>query len=187
MIAFSLLVAFLGLLVVLSAVTSGTVQHKPSLAQTFTGTEVGDYAIPAEITNLSRNYTNGTGAGAIDLLYNKKISLAASAQTLDLTALTDPRGGTINLARVREFILCNTGAFPVTVGAAAATQWIGMLGTIASTIVIPAGGAHNFADPTSVGGSVGAVVTGSSKSLKLDPGANTVAIQLIIAGCSATS
>jgi hypothetical protein len=175
------------LLLVAYAVTSGGVTVKPSFSQTISGATAADYAVPAEIANLGRQYSNGTGALQFDLLYNKKITLSAAAQTLDLTAVTDAAGGAINFARVREFILYNPSSFPVTIGAAAATQWIGMLGTVTSTLTIPAGGSHMFADPTSVGGGVGAVVTGSSKSLKLDPGANTLVLTLIMAGCSAAS
>jgi hypothetical protein len=175
------------LLLVAYAVTSGGVTFKPSFAQTIQNATAGDYAIPAEITNLTTNYGNGTGALQFDLLYNKKLTLSAAAQTLDLSAVTDAAGGAINFARIREFILYNPSAFPVTIGAAAATQWVGMLGTTTSTLTIPAGGRHYFSDPSSVGGGVGAVVTGSSKSLKLDPGANTLVLTLIMAGCSALS
>lgn len=143
-------------------------------------------------------YGNGTAAGMIDLLYGKVLSLAGSATTLDLTSLTDLNGAAINFARVRELIIVNqavTAAFTVTVGAAASNAWsTGPLGTSTSTSILqPSVGQTvglsmlRWSDPFTTGATTGGYVDSTHKALKLDPGANTISVAIIIAGCSAVS
>jgi hypothetical protein len=145
------------------------------------------FNIPANMPTLDRSYNNGTIAGSIDGIHCKTYSLVATSTTLDLTAMTDPNGAAIvcTTGRIREFIVQNTSAFPLTIGAAAATQWIGMLGTTTSTLIVPPLGIHHFSDPSTVGASAGAYVDATHKSFKLDAGANTVTFNLLIAFCSA--
>ena len=50
-----------------------------------------------------------------------------------------------------------------------------------------AGSIRYFTDPTSIGSGVGAVTSGPSKNLKLDPGSHNVTLNLLIAGCTAVS
>lgn len=151
--------------------------------------------------NQNINYANGTGAGQIDLLYGKVLNLAGSATTLDLTSLTDLNGAAINFARVRELVIVNqaiTAGFIVTIGAAASNAWsTGALGTATSTSILqpsvttPAQllglSMFRWSDPFTVGASTGGYVDSTHKALKLDPGANTINISIIIAGCSAVS
>lgn len=157
---------------------------------------VQPYDIPTGV-NLPLNFGSGTGSNNIDLIYAKAITLVASTpQTLDLTSLTDLSGASINFARVRDFAVINTSTTTgqiVTVGAAATNAWVGPLGTTTSTAIVypgvtgaatPSPGHIRWTDPYTTGVSGGMVVTGTSKSVKLDPGANTITVYVIIAGCS---
>jgi hypothetical protein len=171
------------------AIVTGNAQLNAGFNQTVTSGVVTTQTLPASIS-LTTQYSNGTGAGAINLVYAKQIALVASTpQTLDLTSLTDLSGATVSFARVRELIVqvvTATSAFNVTLGAAASNPFAAFWGTT-GTDVVYAGSIRYFTDPTSVGAGVGAVTSGTSKSLKIDPGSNNVTINLIIAGCTAVS
>lgn len=171
------------------SVVSGTVLQKVELSQTKSGVP-SPYGMDAKSGMITRSYGNGTGAGAIDLLHCKSYSLAAAATTIDLTALADLESVNQNYARVREFYIRNTSAYPLFVGNAAATQWAVAQGPIVSataTFCVLPGGTFQWSDYSTVGASLGAYVDSTHKSLKFDPGANTVTFDLIIAGCSAVS
>lgn len=174
------------------AVVSGSVTLNAGFTQVVSSGVVTTQNLAVSVPQ-NLTYANGTGAGQVDLIYAKQLSLAGSATTLDLTALTDLSGASINFARVRELIIQNlatTSTYTVTVGAAASNAWTGILGTTTSTLIIPpsaGNGLFRFSDYSSTGASTGAVVSGTSKSLKLDPGANTISINIVILGCSATS
>jgi hypothetical protein len=171
------------------AVVTGTAQLVAGFNQTNSTGLITTQTLPASIS-LTTQYTNGTGAGAINLIYAKQIALVASTpQTLDLTTLTDLSGATVSFARIRELVVqvvTTTAGFNVTLGNAAATSFAAFWGA-AGTDTVFAGAIRYFTDPTSVGVGVGAVTSGTSKSLKLDPGSNNVTINLLIAGCTAVS
>lgn len=178
------------------AVVSGPLNIGANFTQTITSGVITSQYIPANI-NWNYTFTNGTGTGAVDLCYAKQLSLAGTATTLDLTSLADLGGSTVSFARVRLFVVQNlatTAAYTVTVGAAASNQWTGFLGTTTSTVVLQpnVGATANqslllFLDPYSTGATTGAYVDGTHKSLKLDPGANTISVNVLILGCSAAS
>lgn len=175
---------------------SGTLNLGANFSQQISSGVIADYSIPA---NLALNLTlgNGTSAGKVDLCYAKKLNLAGSATTLDLSSIADVSGATVNFARVRLLIVQNlatTAGYTVTLGSAASNQWTGFLGTSTSTVIVPpnVGATANqslflFTDLYSVGASTGAYVDGTHKSFKIDPGANTLDINLLILGCSAAS
>lgn len=172
---------------------SGNSQASLSLTQIVTSGVVTQQNLPANI-NQTITYSNGTGAGAIDLLYAKQLSLAGTATTLDLTSLTDLSGASINFARVRFiwiFNLATTAGYTITVGNAASNAFTGFLSSTGTAVCYPGSSSNYgrliFEDPNSTGGSVGAVTGGSNKNLKLDPGANTISCFVVIGGCSATS
>lgn len=178
------------------AVVSGTLNIAASFAQTVSSGVITAQSLPASL-NFNLTFANGTGTGAVDLCYAKQLSLAGTATTLDLTSLADLSGATVNFARVRLFMVQNlatTAGHTVTVGSAASNQWTGYLGTTTSTVVLqPNVGATSnqsvftFLDPYSTGAATGAYVDGTHKSLKLDPGANTISVNVLILGCSAAS
>ncbi len=147
--------------------------------------------IPLQLT-LALNIAAGTAADKADLIHALTYTFVAStAQTIDLTSLTDVLGGAVNFARVRLFALrvnSTTDAASLTIGNAAATQWLGFLGTTTSTLIIPAASAANTTGAwTMITGpnTTGMAVSGSSKSLKMLPSAHAFTADLIIVGCSA--
>jgi hypothetical protein len=140
--------------------------------------------------SLITQYTNGTGAGQIDLLYAKRLTVVASTpQTLDLNALPTIDGATSAFVRVREFwakLITATVDFNAIFGAAAANPWAAAWGTTGLHTLM-AGTILAFSDPVTVGASKGYIVSGTSKNLKIDPGSNVIVLDLLIAGCSAAS
>jgi hypothetical protein len=161
------------------------VQGAVSLATTLTETK--STGIPGGVTisyqvgqNLgSTNYANGTIANQLDLIYTGTLSLAAAPQTIDLTSLTSQFGAAINFARVCEFIYFNHGTDGqiVTMGAAASNPWTGAWG---STVILFPGAPGRIPAPLLTG----IVTAGGSKAIKFDPGANTISLDLYIAGRS---
>lgn len=171
------------------AVVAGTAQLNAGFNQTVTSGLINTQTLPASIA-VTTQYGNGTGAGQIDLLYARQLTFAVSTpQTLDLTAIIDLAGATVNFARIRELIIqvvTTTSGVKLTAGAAASDPWAALWGTT-GTNIIPAGTTYRFSDPTSVGSGVGAVTSGTSTDLKLDPGAAIQTVNILIAGCSAVS
>lgn len=166
----------------------GTAQLSAGFNQTVTSGVITSQTIPASIA-LTTQYQNGTGAGAVDLIYARQLTLAATPTTLDLTTLTDLSGAAASFARVREFavqVVDTTTTHVVTLGNAASNAWAPIWGATGTNLVA-AGSIYHVTDPTSVGSGVGYVVGASSKNLKIDPGSNTVVVNILIVGCSALS
>ena len=177
--------------------TSGTVVQQLSFTEVITAGVISTLNLPA-ILNDNFTYGNGTSAGNVDYIYAKSLSLAGSATTLDLTSLTDLNGGSVNFARVRELVIVNlatTAAYTVTAEPGVSNPWTtGPWGTSTSTTIIPTnvGATGNysffrFVDRYTVGATTGAYVDGTHKTIKLDPGANTISVYVLILGCSAVS
>jgi len=171
------------------AIVTGTAQLVSGFNQTVTSGLITTQTLPASVS-LTTQYQNGTGAGQVNLIYARQIALASGVpQTLDLTALADLSGATVNFARVRELIVqvvTASSGLKVTLGADASNPWAPFWGTTGTDTVF-AGSIRYFTDPTSVGSGVGAVTSGTSKNLKLDPGSDNVTVNILIAGCSAVS
>lgn len=137
------------------------------------------------------NYSTGTGSSQIDIIHAKQYSLVASPTTIDLTSLLSLSGISINFARVRELIVIpqdTTATHVITVGGGTTNPWL----PVGAGLIVPAATAAGQAplrisDPYSVGGSVGNIVGGSSKTIKFDPGAFTAVVNVYIFGCSAAS
>ncbi len=150
---------------------------------------VQSQTLPAGLS-LTTQYTNGTGAGQIDLLYAKRLTFAVSTtQTIDLNALATIDGATSAFVRVREFIVrvvTTTVDFNLTIGNAAANPWAAVWGTTGLNVVM-AGSILYVTDPTTVGASKGMIISGTSKNVMFDPGAHVLIADVIIAGCSAAS
>jgi hypothetical protein len=169
---------------------SGNLAINAGLTQLVTSGLVTPQSIPAAVGQ-NIGYTNGTGASQCDLIHAKKYALVASTpQSPDFTSITDLSGATVNFARIRELICwiddTNLG-HTVALGDAGSNPLAAFWGTTGIQTIYPGGAVYRFSDPTSVGSSVGAVVTSSSKVLKIDPGSNGVNFNLIVLGCSAVS
>lgn len=165
-------------------VVTGNVSLNFSFVEAVSG--VTNYQIPATISaNLS--YANGTASNQVDTIYAKQLSLTGATTTIDLTSLTDPAGNSINFARVREFIVQNlssTAGYDVKIESGASNGWA-PLPPSSSPNYARYSGTFRMSDPVSTGGSNGNVVSGSSKTITFDPGANTFNINVIIVGGSA--
>ena len=170
------------------------------LAVQVNATQTGAVAAPdpgtvAQVTHtlpLSNvvNLVSGTGAGAADLLYSDTGTLAASANTdLDLAgALANAIGGTSVFARVKGLYIAASAANTnnVVVGAAAATQWLSLIGTATGTIILrPGASMLVMAGPADATGYT--VTAGSADLLRIaNSGAGTsVTYSIAIIGCSA--
>lgn len=139
----------------------------------------------------SAPFSTGGTAGAAnqaDLKHTKVYTLSGSATTIDLTNLTDDSGATISFARVRSLTVRNrstTDGQTVTVTAGASNGWTAPGGSGWSQYAFPAtsacAGFYAFTAPNTTG----AVVDSTHKTLKLDPGANTITVDVEIVGCSA--
>lgn len=130
----------------------------------------------------SINFTNGTGAGQADLMYQVRGSLASSGtDTYDLDAgtLEDRFGNGLTFVKVKAVILSHTSS--------SSASSIAMAGDFTTTIKLPqqnlvAGGAHESHDPT------GWTVTASTADVITvvnNDGSNTATYDLYIIGTSA--
>jgi hypothetical protein len=133
------------------------------------------------IVGAKLQYTSGTGALQADGLYYKPIALVAGTpQTLDLTALTGIGGEALTVNRVREFLLFNPDTHDVLASQGASNGWA-PLGAAANPQPARANnGLLRISDPNSTGAATGNVVTSTSKTVKLDPGANPITVYLLI-------
>lgn len=162
-----------------------------SAVQTVNTGVITNYTIPATVVS-NFQYTNATtGAGTCDQLYEKQLTLAAAATTISLQALTDPAGNTINMARVREFIVTNlstTAGQDVKVEAGTTNGWSVLPPSTQPLYAragnTTAGGFIRISDYASSGASNGNVTATGSLNVTFDPGANTVSINVLILGNS---
>jgi hypothetical protein len=178
------------------AVTGGEVFLRVQVYQTLSDLPVSQNLIQS--LNQTISWGNGSGAEQYNLLHVKKYSLAGSTQSIDLTAIVDLSGATVNMARVRAMAFVNlatTSGHNLTVDTTVSNGFKGFNGASGSKRIVyaslsttkPFYNADVVVDPYSVGGSVGAVTSGTSKVITLDPGANTFTVWAFILGCSATS
>ena len=141
--------------------------------------------IPATV-----DLVNGTGAGAVDVLYSDTNTLAASA-TIDIDlsgALANAIGGTSVFARVKGLYIKASAANTnnVVVGAAAATQWLTLIGTATGTVILRPGAFMMVA--AGVADATGYTVTAATADLLriANSGAGTsVTYDIVVLGCSA--
>jgi hypothetical protein len=147
------------------------------------GVSISTPAVPlASIT-----YSNGTGAGQVDLIYEAAISLASTTQTFDLTSLLAPDGSAVNFARVRELYIINytpTAGFDLIVEQGASNGFAFVPASTAPYKCFANGGQYMLRDPNSSGASTGLFTSGTSKTIKVDSGAHTVTFYILILGTS---
>lgn len=175
---------------------TGTVTLNANFTEVVTSGVISTLQLPATI-NQTISYGNGTSTGNVDYIYAKQLSLAGSATTLDLTSLTDLNGGSVNFARVREVIIVNlatTAGYTLTIGPGVSNPWTTGPIAASSTVVLQPSvgqttGSATFraSDPWSVGATTGWYVDSTHKTLKLDPGSNTLSCYVVLVGGSAVS
>jgi hypothetical protein len=170
-----------------SATVNAAFQQIPTTG--FMATENPVPVLPIGMSLNTNFQTNGTAANQIQLGTGIHLSLVASTpQTIDLTALTDLQGNAFSLAAVRYLAIRNnstTDTQNLTVGGAA-TPFVGFW---SSTVTIwPSTTGSGSANQNSgyevfqAPNTTGAPVTGGSKLLKFDPGANAFTVDIIVMG-----
>jgi hypothetical protein len=126
----------------------------------------------------------GTGPRQLNLLYAGTVPLPANTPvTLDLRALADFQGKPVNFARARLFYAFNPGRVDgpiIRLGNAGPGEWTAFL-PAGGTLPLPAQGEWCFSAPMATG----LPVTPTSHLLKIDPGPDTQALVLVIAGADA--
>jgi len=145
-----------------------------------TGNVLTAYSVPVS-PQQTHSYTAGTGAAQINKVAGLGGSAAASPASIDLTAVVCA-DGTTGLSHVRELIVYNDSTTNVLTWdftvSNALTAMFSAGGTSAKVSVNP--GAHQrFNVPL---GTNGYVVDSTHKIISLDPGANTIAYRIVLAG-----
>lgn len=160
-----------------------TVQYDPGLA---VGTTNWNWPNIAPIP-----YTLGTSAGQLNLISYASGSAAASPATLDLTALTDPYGGAVNLAKVNYVLILNDSTADANfllLDGTVSNAWKAPFNAITTAkLVIPPGltiSGTNYPGMAMLTGlnTSGLAVSGTSKVISLDPGANTIPYRILFLG-----
>lgn len=136
-----------------------------------------------------KTVVSGTAANQSDLHYYAVLTLAATPTVLDLTALTDPFGASVNFARVKEVLIVNnstTDGHNLLVGYATTTThaFTSIVSNPGQITVGPSTLANNGFLLWVAPNTTGAAVSSTNKLLQLDPGANTFSITVEITGCS---
>lgn len=138
----------------------------------------------------SGQMANGTGATTtVDLKYDITTTIAGGGSTtLDLAgSLTDVFGATITFARIKWIFINltnDTTASGVSVGNAAATQFVNWISSGTATVKVLNNGILLLGAPGATGYAVGA---GASDFLKIlnDDGANVATLTICLVGSSA--
>lgn len=133
----------------------------------------------------SFSWASGVAADQADQVYSDTITIAASSDTtLDLTALTDAFGDALAFARIKAIIAIALAANTndVLMGAAAADQFLGPLGSATDTIAIRPGGILACVSPDATGWALGV----TTDLMFANGGAGTgVTFDLVLIGASA--
>lgn len=134
-------------------------------------------------------YVNNTGVNyGVDQVYAAKTTLASTTSNLHFQTATlkDPFGNTLAMLRIRELIIqsLETTLSHVLKVSASASNGITWLPPAANFLPVNAGSVLRISDPLSFGGAVGNVVGATTDGLLLDSGANTVAFNILVLGCS---
>lgn len=87
-----------------------------------------------DIMALAKNFAGGNGDHQIDLIYEKRGSVAASPEAVDLSLVSDQNGNLAAFATLKGLIICNKGADN-------ALEVSGSYFGTTAAISIPAGGA----------------------------------------------
>jgi len=168
------------------AVPQSLVNALTTWAASLASTVVADFAAITSVARVSM-YSAGTGPNQYDTTYGNSIKLAGAPMTLDLTNLTNADLSTTTFARVREYFFLDPDNAPTHVVkhyAGAANGWAPLPPVANYQTVAAEGGIIYMSDPTTSGVGGGLVVTNTSKTITLDPGANTVTIFVFIVGTS---
>ncbi len=142
-------------------------------------------------SSLSLQLANGTAANQVNLIYAATLTFVASTpQSLDLKSLTDPLGGTVNLARVKVIMVrvnSTTDAATLTLSPNASNGWTSLIASSSSLVLKSVTTSNPYAlsfyaaAPNTTGWAVGS----SNKVLDLTPSAHAFTADVQIVGCDA--
>ena len=182
-----------------TAATAGTAKFSPpalsnynNVPAAFNGITQGDpYTLPT-LPSVALGF--GTGAGQFNLASKLYTGTATAATVLvDLTTLLDDKGNTVNLARCKGLVVLNfnTAGKILKAGNAGSNPWAAPFGASTHILNVPPGYAD--AGSNKIPGMVvlcapdatGLAVSGTSKVLMLDPGAETIPYGYFLIGVDA--
>lgn len=134
----------------------------------------------------SKEFTFGTGASQVDLLFTDTRTIAASTtEDLDFAAggLSDAFGTTVTLAELKVLIVCASASNTNNVVIGGDANSIPFLSTAATTASIKPGGCFSLVDP-SAGGIAVTAGTGDILQVANSGAGTTVDYSLIVMGSS---
>jgi len=137
------------------------------------------------VWSLVASYATGTGSSQADLVYSDRLSLAGSAQTIDLAGSVASvlSGDTQTYVEVVGFAVLNNSTTTTevcTVGAGS-NPWITWLNATGDAVAVGPGGCLIWTSPIDGG----TVTAATGDVLTLDPGADTFTVDVVIWGRSA--
>lgn len=130
--------------------------------------------------NLTNSYAAGSGPNQGNKIYQSSLTATGAVADLDLTAAVCV-DGTVGFTHVRELWIFNdatTVGYTLTYGLGT-NPFSPMLGGTTPTVVISPGSVQRFYRPLDT---LGWTVSGSIKTVRVDPGANTIAYRIIVLG-----
>lgn len=141
-----------------------------------------------KLIDYSEQFTDGTTDDKFDRIYGGTLSLAGSAQTIDLSgSLTMTHGSAFSPVEIGLIVVRNnstTLAHVCKVGGAAANQaYAGLFDNASDILIVPPSGINAWYSPLDGAGLV--VANGTADQLKFDPGAYTFTVDFLLAGRSA--
>ena len=129
---------------------------------------------------------SGTAADQCQLVHNKTYTFVASTpQTIDLQSLLDVNGTSISFSAVRMLAIrvnATTDGQVLLVGNAGANEWDGITSSGGKVVVYPSSGVNDGFMLFQMPNTTGAVVTGTTHLLKLDPGSSAFTADVLIVG-----
>lgn len=126
---------------------------------------------------------SGTGSSQADLQWTDTRTIGTGGETLDLNALTDSLGRTINFAKVKVLKISAAAANTSTIiiGNAASNQFVAGLSAATTTFTLPASGVFMIVAPVAGWAST----NGSLDKLLITGGAASQIYNIVIIGTSA--
>lgn len=162
-----------------------TVKANISIQATQTGTNgIGQTKASPHVISVAQDLASGVIANTQDRVIATTLSLAGSAQTIDLAgSFVDDFGSTVTFANVTGVTIVNqatTTGKSITIGGGT-NPWITWLKATGDGVVLGAGGTFHLSSPID-----GYAVTASTGDiLTIDPGASTLTVLVLIYGRSA--
>jgi hypothetical protein len=122
----------------------------------------------------------------IDEVFFGVIETNAAPVEIDLTALVEPPGRDVSFARIRYIEIVNLSTDdPITIEGGASNPWAPLIGTINTFSLAPSTAVNPSRLMLVLPSIAAGAVSGSSKTLAFDPGANAVDVALTLLGIKA--